>query len=252
MKPDLIIILVMFFNFTWISLSNTLFYHRFLSHRSFEIQPVLQYVFLFGGLIGYLGSPYSYAIIHRYHHKHSDKDKDPHTPKKSFLWGNMIWLFFYDKHQVLAHKNLAQDLEDMPVVRLGRNEFLINSLHIFYALFLYFLFDSKMVFWGLTLANFLASQFSWMLVASLCHFKQLASKELKPYDTKDNSLNIPWLAIPSFGEAYHNNHHYKPGYSNYNHRKKELDLGFVFLKILEKLKLVSGLKVYQGKDNDFL
>ncbi len=245
LSPSLTVVSLFVLHYIWISLANGILYHRFLSHRSFEMHPFLQYFLLLGGLIGYLGSPYEYVIVHRYHHKNSDKDVDPHSPKKNLFWANILWLFFYDKNKVLMHKKLAKDLENNRLIKLGNNPFLMRTLHIFYALFLYFSFDITAVFWGLTLPNFLSFQFNWMAIASLCHWRRFKSKKTVFYDTGDNSLNIHWLTVLSFGESLHHNHHYKPGYANFDHQQREIDFGFIILKLLSKLNLVWDLKVCQ-------
>lgn len=49
--------------------------------------------------------------------------------------------------------------------------------------------------------------------------------------------DVPWAAIPTMGEAWHNNHHAFPGSARIGLYPGQIDLGFVFICLLEKLGL---------------
>jgi stearoyl-CoA desaturase (delta-9 desaturase) len=56
-------------------------------------------------------------------------------------------------------------------------------------------------------------------------------------DTKDRSKNISIFGIIIGGEELHNNHHAEPANPKLSRRWFEFDIGWMWFKILEKLKL---------------
>ncbi|KAJ4897956.1 hypothetical protein Rs2_24750 [Raphanus sativus] len=81
--------------FFWIVVINgiciTLCYHRNLSHRSFDLPKWLEYLFAYGGLLAFQGDPIEWVSNHRYHHKHCDTQRDPHSPIQGFWL--VTWIF---------------------------------------------------------------------------------------------------------------------------------------------------------------
>ncbi|CAN6810846.1 unnamed protein product [Brassica oleracea] len=68
-------------------------YHRNLSHRSFDLPKWLEFIFAYGGILAFQGGPIEWVSNHRYHHKHCDTQRDPHSPTQGFWFGHFTWLF---------------------------------------------------------------------------------------------------------------------------------------------------------------
>ena len=64
----------------------------------------------------------------------------------------------------------------------------------------------------------------------------------RSYNTSDKSSNNPVMGYLGFGEGWHNNHHKFPGSARFGLKTYELDLGYLFIKMCEKLHLVSKIK----------
>ncbi|KAF2616101.1 hypothetical protein F2Q70_00010042, partial [Brassica cretica] len=83
--------------FLWIVAINgiciTLCYHRNLSHRSFDLPKWLEYLLAYGGLLAFQGDTIEWVSNHRYHHKHCDTQRDPHSPTQGFWFSHMAWIF---------------------------------------------------------------------------------------------------------------------------------------------------------------
>ncbi|CAN5300317.1 hypothetical protein BH10PLA2_BH10PLA2_12620 [soil metagenome] len=74
--------------------------------------------------------------------------------------------------------------------------------------------------WGGLVRLFVSAQITWS-INSVCHM--IGHRH---YETDDHSVNNMWLAIPSFGEAWHNNHHQRPNSASFSSRRSQLDLGY--------------------------
>ena len=55
-------------------------YHRFYSHRSFKATKLFEILTVIFTIPAAIGSPMAWAALHRYHHRHSDTEEDPHSP----------------------------------------------------------------------------------------------------------------------------------------------------------------------------
>src|SRR5277367_4263166 len=98
------------FFYLWHGLGITIGYHRLLAHRALRAAPLFEYIFVIGGYLAFQGSPIWWAAIHRAHHRYSDTDLDPHTPKKGLKYALLGWLF---DTSYLADLNLATHCKDL-------------------------------------------------------------------------------------------------------------------------------------------
>ncbi|MBL8670802.1 MAG: fatty acid desaturase, partial [Alphaproteobacteria bacterium] len=55
--------------------------------------------------------------------------------------------------------------------------------------------------------------------------------------------NVPWLAIPTMGESWHNNHHAFPNSARHGHYPEQIDLGWQFIRLLQWLGLAWNVKL---------
>jgi stearoyl-CoA desaturase (Delta-9 desaturase) len=69
-------------------------------------------------------------------------------------------------------------------------------------------------------------------INSICHFFGR-----RRFATKDRSTNVAWLSLATLGESWHNNHHAYPTSAFHGLRRRELDLGGVFIRALERAGL---------------
>ena len=225
----------------------TVGFHRLFTHRSFKSGPVLRGVLAALGSIAIEGPVISWVADHRKHHAFSDQHGDPHSPHvehghglrgalKGLLHAHVGWLFI---HTQRANKErYAPDLLADPVVRKVNDTFLLWVLAGLVAPFLLGWLIGGSVMHGLS--GLLWGGFVRMLVLhhvtysinSICHFVGR-----KRFATGDESRNVFWLALPSMGEAWHNNHHAFPTSAAHGLGRLELDPSAWVITALEKAGL---------------
>lgn len=231
--------------FSWSALGVTLFlhwlfgsigiclgYHRLLSHRSFQIPQWLEYAIALIGALALQGGPIFWVAGHRLHHAFTeDKDKDPYSASRGFWWSHMLWLFypqaeFFDYKQ---YRRFAPDLDRDPVYRwLNRYFFL---LQIPLGLLLYAIGGWSFVVWGIFVRAVLLWHSTWF-INSVTHLWGY-----RTFDTADNSRNLWWAAIFTYGEGWHNNHHAHPNVAKAGWRWWELDVTWWAIWVLKRMGL---------------
>jgi len=203
-------------------------YHRYLTHHSFQMHPILSYLGRFFAAMSGTGSPIMWVLTHRMHHSNSDGELDPHPPKKIF--------------QTLFGKYSRVNTNGISVlIRDPFNKF----LHQYYFAILaaygmaWAVFGIEYFYYGFVFPIFLAVVAS-NLLNLLGHSVKIVG--YRNYNTKDKSSNNAIMGYLGFGEGWHNNHHRYPGSARFGIQKFELDLGFIFIKIWEPFGLVSKIK----------
>ena len=83
---------VMIAMYLWGGISTTLYLHRYLTHRGFEMPGWLKFIFATGSAVFLSGDPVTWVGDHRYHHLKSDTDEDIHSPIHGFPYAHMMWL----------------------------------------------------------------------------------------------------------------------------------------------------------------
>lgn len=214
---------VMYFVFGCLGVTVT--FHRYLSHSSFKFRwEWTERLFILFGTLAGTGSPIGWVAVHKSHHAHSDAEGDPHGP-------HLGWRHFipdYDNH--VNYRTVRHLLQDKYIRFLHA-----HSLHVLIAYYLVLFVlggGQAVVFLGL-IPQALTSIFS-VLCNFFPHFTGYRN-----YDTTDESHNTWWLAIPTWGDAWHNNHHAKPGQASFQHKWWEFDIsGVVISLISEKSSII--------------
>lgn len=213
----------------------TLCYHRLLTHHSYKTFRPIRYFLTFLGTASLQGGPISWVATHRLHHQLSDEEDDPHSPTASFLWSHMLWIFYrlpgYERYKEL--RNYAKDLDKERCMRFFEKfDWPINvvfSAAIFCvgaAVGGWSLGISWLV-WGVALRIVLVWHSTW-LVNSASHVWGYRN-----YKTADNSRNLWWVALITFGEGWHNNHHADQRSASHGHRWYEFDVTYFTIRIME-------------------
>ncbi len=197
----------------------TVFYHRYLSHRTFKVRPWSFYLFLIVSFLGIYGSPISWAAVHREHHRHTDTKKDPHSPLFRPLF-EVQFLSFLATPKLFYVKDL---LRIKPLVFVHKNYF---RLHAILAITL------LLISWKLFLYAYLWPSFlTWHLASLANSFGHIYGYQ--NFKLKNNSKNNPIIALLTFGEGWHNNHHAFPGKYSFRHKWWEFDIGGLVVKIFQ-------------------
>ena len=217
----------------WAGLSTTLYLHRYLTHRGFEIPEWLKFIFALGSAVSLAGDPVTWVGDHRYHHLKSDTDEDIHSPLHGFPYAHMMWLV--RKPADFRDKSLryAADVRKIWYCRLWERSYLYVLPHLAVAALLYFTVGGIGLLWCLYVPMLLIYNFTWA-VNSICHMPSLGYRR---FETNDHSKNNFWVGLAALGEGYHNNHHAKPRCAAHGLKWWEFDLTKYIIRVFEKCGL---------------
>jgi stearoyl-CoA desaturase (Delta-9 desaturase) len=220
----------------------TVGFHRLFTHRSFKTGPVVRGVLAALGSAAIEGPVVSWVADHRKHHAFSDEEGDPHSPHvdhgglRGLFHAHVGWLFLHDQRALKTR--YAPDLLADPVVSFVNRTFVLWVLAGFVAPFaIGFVLGGTVVggltslLWGGLIRMFVLHHVTYS-INSLCHVFGR-----RDFETGDESRNLAWLALPSFGESWHNNHHAFPTSSVHGLKWWQVDLSSMVIRALERLGL---------------
>lgn len=229
--------------------------HRYFSHRAFEATPALRTALLVLAAMGGQGSALVWTTTHRRHHRFADTDSDPHSPKPRGsgiagalrgLWhGHFAWYFRdatgvtfkeihrYSRDLVTDRRLMMLDSHFWSWVGLGMLLPALAGLAITGTV----AGAITAFFWGGPIRMLFVNNVVWA-VNSIAH-----AFGKQPYETRDDSRDVAWLAIPSLGASWHNTHHAFPGSARTALRPEQIDPGFWFVAAFEALGLAHRVQV---------
>ena len=222
------------------------FYHRYFAHRTFRASRPVQFLFALLGAASVQRGPLWWAAHHRNHHRHADTEFDPHAPGvHGFLWSHMGW--FLTPRAFRTDLARVPDLARFPELRwLDRFDIAVPlalaALTFAFGAVLAHVAPSlhtsgaQMLVWGFFVSTVVLFH-ATVTINSLAH--RWGSRR---FATRDNSRNNLLLALITFGEGWHNNHHFFPGTARQGFRWWEIDLTWYGLKLMSCIGLVDDLK----------
>lgn len=212
-------------------------YHRLLSHRSFEVPKWLEYAIAICGALALQGGPIFWVGGHRQHHAHTeDFEKDPYSAKRGFWWSHFLWLI-YPKPEAFNREyygKYASDLLRQPFYRWLDRYFLLLQVPL--AVLLYILGGWSFVIYGIFLRSVLLWHCTWF-VNSATH-----TWGYRTFASRDNARNLWWVALSTYGEGWHNNHHAHPRSAQSGWRWWEIDLTWYTIQLIEVLGLAKKVR----------
>lgn len=219
------------------SLGVSLSYHRMLSHRAWRARPWLRTILTFLACLSLEMGPISWSATHRQHHRESDHEADPHSPLVSFFWAHLGWLFF--THPVVddeqLKRKLVPDLYNDRVLRFFEHTYFFHWIAFaLLSMGVGYLFGGlqlalSLFIWGSLVRTVWVWHTTWC-VNSVTHLFGYRN-----YKTPDDSRNLWWVAIVTFGEGWHNNHHALAGSANFGHKWFEFDPSYWALACFKRL-----------------
>jgi sn-1 stearoyl-lipid 9-desaturase len=219
-------------------------YHRLLTHRGYKTPKWVEYFLTVCAVLALEGGPIFWVATHRIHHQHSDKEGDPHSPRDGKWWAHVGW--------ILVGKSMHHDTKTLShyVPDLARDRFhvWITKYHyvptIVLGLVLLAIGGIPYFLWGFCFRTVFGLHATW-LVNSATHL--WGSRR---FATRDQSTNSWWVALFSFGEGWHNNHHANPVSARHGLVWYEIDLNWYGIWVLSKLRLAYDVYRYKlGGEN---
>lgn len=215
-------------------------FHRLFAHQSFHTYPWVEFLLSIFGCMGAQGPVIYWVANHRRHHKHSDTNGDPHSPFiyngkpmgkiKGLFHAHMNWQVFHDPpNTALFSKDL---LKNKKIFRVNK--------YYFYAIIAGLIIPSIAGYlitwnykgaiigflWGGLARIFILNQITFS-INSFCHVYGS-----KPFKTKEGSRNNALLAIPTFGQSWHNNHHAFSYSASLQFQPWQIDLAGMTIKLM--------------------
>jgi stearoyl-CoA desaturase (delta-9 desaturase) len=206
--------------------------HRYFSHRSFRTNRAFQFVLAAVATASLQLGPLWWSSQHRLHHRHSDDEGDPHSPRRSLWWAHAGW-FLVHTHDETEWQEV-QDFAAFPELRwLDRHYFVPAAVLIAGLLAVGGL---PAVVWGFCVSTVGL----WHATFSLNSFGHRHGSQR--YRTSDDSRNNVLVALATFGEGWHNNHHHYPGSARAGFYWWEVDLTYYVLRVLAAIGVVWDLR----------
>jgi fatty-acid desaturase len=215
----------------------TLGYHRLLTHRGFKTFKWFEYFLAICGTLALEGGPMFWVATHRLHHQFSDQPGDPHSPRVSGFWAHLGWILFGEAHHndTVRMARYAPDLGKDPFYRwLTRYHWVPLTVLGFSLLAIG---GWGLVNWAIFLRVVLGLHATY-LVNSATHMWGT-----RRFATRDDSRNLWWVALVTFGEGWHNNHHAHPTSARHGLAWYEFDASWLLLKVLRAAGLVWDVRV---------
>ena len=220
----------------WVTagLGVTLGFHRLLTHRSLEVPKWLEYFLIFCGSLSAQGGVINWVGLHRIHHKHSDQKADPHDSNQGFWWSHIGWMI----HKIPADKEISkytQDINSDPFYQFLSKYFIL--MQVAFGLFLYAIGGWSFVIWGVFVRLAVVFHCTWFVNSATHKFGY------QTYESNDESRNCWWVALLTYGEGWHNNHHAYQYSARHGLQWWELDLTWLTIRFLEIIGLAKNVKL---------
>lgn len=239
-----------FFLFNWSAFATAVFlywmatglgismgYHRLHTHRSYKVPRALEYFFAFCGVLTLEGGPIFWVATHRIHHQLSDQPGDPHSPRDGAWWSHIGWILLGES----KHNNTRVMAKYAP--DLARDPFYVwlNNWHwlpmVALAALLFAIGGLPMLLWGICVRVVFGLHATW-LVNSATHMWGA-----RRFATRDDSRNNWWVALITFGEGWHNNHHAHPTSARHGLAWYEFDPSWLQIRLLRLIGVARSVRV---------
>ena len=238
------------FSYVLIGLGVSLGLHRHFSHKSFQAVPAMRWLLGALGSMAFQGSIKRWVADHRRHHAHTERSGDAHSPHIDPYSNELSgWHGFWHAHVGWMFDNTATDLsvygadldDDLVVKFYERTHWFWVAASLLIPFLVGFVLGDFLeavgcVLIGGCLRTTVLHNFVWA-VNSFGH-----TRGAQPFDQDNESRNNWLLALATFGDGWHNNHHRYPRSAFHGLRSDELDLNGWILIGLERLRLVSNIQ----------
>jgi stearoyl-CoA desaturase (Delta-9 desaturase) len=216
------------------TLITTIYLHRVLSHKSIRLHPIMTMFMRFGTWMLTSISPREWVAVHRKHHNFSDVEGDPHSPHIEGYWQIMLANVYYYRREANNGDTLQKYAADLPFDRL--DEVLLSRGTLGFGLT------------GAVLMLLLGLGPGFVALATLAVVYLVLNAAINGaghtfgYKSFANdATNLRLLALITFGEGLHNNHHARPASAKLSAFRGEFDPAWPMIRLLAKLRLAEVL-----------
>ncbi len=221
----------------------TVGFHRHFTHGAFKAVRPLRIALAVAGSLAIEGPVIDWVADHRRHHAFSDREGDPHSPwrygtsvpalAKGLVYAHTGWLF--DRERTNPRRYTPDLLADKDVRRVSRAFPALVAVSLLLPPVAGGLLTwswqgaATAFFWGVLVRVGLLHHVTWS-INSICH-----ALGAQPFQSRDHSGNVWWLAVLSFGESWHNLHHADPTCARHGVLRGQVDASARLIRIFEQL-----------------
>ena len=227
---------LVFLVFHWITaaMGVTLGFHRLVAHRSFTTPKLLEYFLVFCGTLACQGGPIRWIGLHRIHHKYSDTSLDPHDSHQGFWWSHFGWMI----HDIPADADVPRYTQDISGDRFYQfcQKYFI-PIQVVLGLVFYFFGGWSWVIWGIFVRLVVVFHSTWFVNSATHKFGY------RSHESGDDSRNCWWVALLTYGEGWHNNHHAYQYSARHGLDWWEVDLTWLTIRLLALFGLAKNIKL---------
>ena len=212
-------------------------FHRTLTHRSLECPRWLEYLLVTCGTLALQGGPIEWIATHRVHHAKTDREGDPHNIHRGLSWAHIEWLYRSNdaRPDEAEQKRLAPDLVRVPFYRFLERTYLLWQVGL--GVLLFAIGGWPWVIWGIFVRVVVTYHVTWLVNSAAHH------SGYRTFRTNDLSTNNWWVALLTWGEGWHNNHHAFPFSARHGLRRFEVDVTWYAIRLLAVLRLARNIKL---------
>jgi len=218
--------------------ATTVYLHRGLTHRALAVHPALSSLCRFGLWISTGMRPREWAAVHRRHHAATDTTEDPHSPVQSGFW--RVQLTNAAMYRRVARDGVTVDkyARDLPPDRFDRVLFDHAGLGLGVGVtLLCLLFMIPFGPWGIAL-GFLAAAVHMVGYLGLSGAVNAVGHTFGRRPHANSATNGWLLALFTWGEGLHNNHHDRPTSARFSRRWFQVDHAWWGIRLLAWVRLV--------------
>ena len=222
------------------TLITTVYLHRVLSHKSIRLHLAVTMFMRISTWMLTSISPREWVAVHRKHHNFSDVEGDPHSPHIEGYWQIMIGNVYYYRREANNDDTMEKYASDLPFDRLDRMFLRRGTLG--------FSLTGVILVLLMGIGPGLVALATLAVVYLLLNAAINGAGHTFGYKSFENdATNLKLLALITFGEGLHNNHHARPASAKLAAFKGEIDPAWPVIRLLEKLGLAEVLtKVDEG------
>jgi stearoyl-CoA desaturase (delta-9 desaturase) len=212
-------------------------YHRLHTHRSYKVPRWLEYFFALCGTLTLEGGPIFWVAVHRLHHQLSDQPGDPHSPRDGAFWSHMGWILWGETN----HNNTKVMSKYAPDLAKHKFYVWLTNYHwvpnVVLGAIVLVLGGVDMFLWAMCFRIVFGLHATWAVNSATHMFGR------RRFNIRDDSRNTWWIAIISFGEGWHNNHHAHPTSARHGLAWYEFDPSWILIKSLRFFGLAKNVRV---------
>jgi len=226
-----------FLNWVANGLGVSMGYHRLHTHRSYKLPLWFERFLAVCATLSLEGGPIFWVATHRIHHQFSDRPGDPHSPRDGAWWSHIGWLLVGES----KHNNTRLMGKYAPDLAKDRFYVALNNYHwvpqVVLGALLFAFGGVQYLLWGIFARVTFGLHATWAVNSATHMFGR------RRFNTRDDSRNTWWVALLTFGEGWHNNHHAHPTSARHGLAWYEFDPSWIVISVLKFFGIAKAIRV---------